>query len=105
MVLLSVNAVIYYGGHFCLASLTSFLPAIIEGLGYTTVNAQLFTVVVYTCVSIGVLFWAKVADRTNACGFTLAVSTVGAVMGYAMSAWYRSPCNISILFCNILGPR
>lgn len=44
----------------------------------------MFTVIVYACACIGILFWARVADRTNARGLTLAASTCGAIVGYAM---------------------
>ncbi|CAM1506002.1 Fc.00g116390.m01.CDS01 [Cosmosporella sp. VM-42] len=54
------------------------------GFGYDEVQTQLFTVIVYVCGCIGVLFWSRVADITNARGLTLAASSVGAVAGYAM---------------------
>lgn len=38
----------------------------------------------YACGCVGTLFWARVADKTNARGLTLAVSTLGAIVGYAM---------------------
>lgn len=33
---------------------------------------------------MGVFFWARIADKTNSRGFTLAASTVGAIIGYAI---------------------
>lgn len=88
LVLLSLHFWLMLGiaccGHFCVGSLSNFLPAIIQGFGYTAVNTQLFTVIVYACACVGVLFWAKVADRTNARGLTLAASTSGAIIGYAL---------------------
>ncbi|CAJ2512058.1 Uu.00g076830.m01.CDS01 [Anthostomella pinea] len=72
------------GGHFCLGSLSNFLPDIIEGFGYDTVNSQLFTVIVYISAFIGVIFWCRLADITNARGLVLAGSTVGAVVSYAI---------------------
>ncbi|KAF4762116.1 hypothetical protein N7455_001423 [Penicillium solitum] len=71
-------------GHFCVGSMSNFLPAIIASFGYNEVDTQMFTVIVYACACIGVLFWARVADRTNARGLTLALSTCGAIVGYAM---------------------
>ena len=72
------------GGHFCLSSLSNFLPAIIQSFGYTSVRAQLFSVIVYACAFVGIIFWARVADMTGARGITLAASTVGGVVGYAI---------------------
>ncbi|KAJ5414610.1 hypothetical protein N7509_001237 [Penicillium cosmopolitanum] len=54
------------------------------GFGYTSMNTQLFSVIVYACACVGVLFWAKVADRTNARGLTMAASTCGAIVGYSL---------------------
>lgn len=47
-------------------------------------NAQLFTVIVYACAFVGILFWSRVADRTNARGLTLAASGAFSVLGYAL---------------------
>lgn len=44
----------------------------------------MFTVIVYACACVGILFWARVADRTNSRGLTLAASTCGAIIGYAV---------------------
>ncbi|KAH8879326.1 MFS general substrate transporter [Thozetella sp. PMI_491] len=87
-VLLSVHfwlyTLIYSCSHFCLSSLGNFLPSIIQGFGYDKVGTQLFTVIVYACACFGIILWARISDRTNARGLTLAISTAGAVVGYAM---------------------
>lgn len=36
------------------------------------------------CGGVGILFWARVADKTNARGATLAASTILEIVGYAM---------------------
>ncbi|KAI1340036.1 MFS general substrate transporter [Xylariaceae sp. FL0016] len=72
------------GGHFCLASFSNFLPAIIEGLGYNGIDAQIFTVIVYACAFVGILFWCRLADKTNARGTILVASTAVAAAGYAI---------------------
>ncbi|KAJ5260497.1 hypothetical protein N7478_012102 [Penicillium angulare] len=88
LVLLSIHFWLLLGiaccGHFCVGSISNFLPAIIQGFGYTSMNTQLFSVIVYACACVGVLFWAKVADRTNARGLTMAASTCGAIVGYSL---------------------
>jgi hypothetical protein len=48
------------------------------------VDTQVFTTVVYLCGAAGVLLWAKIADKTNARGLTLAISTIGAIVGYSI---------------------
>ncbi|EPE33570.1 MFS general substrate transporter [Glarea lozoyensis ATCC 20868] len=77
-------AVMASAGQFCTSSLSNFLPSIIRGFGYSTVNSQLMTVLVYTCAFVGVLLFARIADRTNARGFTLAVSSSISAIGYAL---------------------
>ncbi|KAI1383860.1 putative pantothenate transporter [Hypoxylon trugodes] len=75
------------GGAFCSSSLSNFLPDIIAGFGYSDVNAQLFSTIVYACGCVGILFFSRIADKTNARGLVLAASTVGAVIGYAVLIW------------------
>ncbi|KAI2469786.1 putative pantothenate transporter [Annulohypoxylon bovei var. microspora] len=74
---------------FCQGSLSNFLPDLIAGFGYSDVNAQLFTVIVYVCGCVGIIFFSRIADKTNARGIVLASSTVGAVIGYAVLIWVR----------------
>ncbi|KAJ5760534.1 hypothetical protein N7520_007690 [Penicillium odoratum] len=71
-------------GHFCVGSMSNFLPAITKSFGYNEVNTQLFTVIVYCCACVGIKFWARIADRSNARGLTLALSTCGGIAGYAI---------------------
>ncbi|KAI6081263.1 putative pantothenate transporter [Hypoxylon rubiginosum] len=75
------------GGNFCQSSLSNFLPDIIAGFGYDDVNAQLFTTIVYVCGCVGIIFFSRLADKTNARGMITAISTVGAVVGYAILIW------------------
>lgn len=55
-----------------------------KGFGYDTIGTQLFTIIVYACAFIGIMLWARISDRTNARGLIMAISTIGAVIGYAM---------------------
>lgn len=55
-----------------------------QGFGYDSVQSQLLTVVLYACAFVGIIFWARVADKTNARGLTLAASSFVAVIGYAL---------------------
>ncbi|KAI0025222.1 putative pantothenate transporter [Xylariomycetidae sp. FL0641] len=77
-------AVVACGGHFLLASMSAFLPSLIEGFGYTEVVTQAYTVLVYACAFVGTLFFCLLADRTNQRGLVLAGSTLPGIAGYAM---------------------
>ncbi|KAI1405414.1 putative pantothenate transporter [Hypoxylon fuscum] len=77
------------GGSFCQGSLSNFLPDIIAGFGYDDVNAQLFTTIVYVCGCVGILFFSRVADKTNARGLVLAISSVASIVGYAILIWVK----------------
>ncbi|CAK7224657.1 hypothetical protein SBRCBS47491_005624 [Sporothrix bragantina] len=76
--------VISSAGHFCVSSLSNFLPSIIASFGYTSIDAQLFSVIVYACAAVGVIFWARIADTTNARSVTLGVSIIVSIIGYAI---------------------
>jgi len=71
-------------GHYCYGTIGMFLPSIIEGFGYSTVGTQLMSVLVYFCAFVGIIFWARVVDKTNRRGVTLAASSVVSVVGYAL---------------------
>ncbi|CZR67490.1 uncharacterized protein PAC_17389 [Phialocephala subalpina] len=77
-------AIMYCASHFCIGSLSNFLPAIIKGFGYANAEAQLFSVIVYACAFVGVILWARVADTTNRRGLALAATNSFAVIGYAL---------------------
>ncbi|TVY81958.1 putative transporter [Lachnellula suecica] len=76
--------IMYCASHFCIGSLSNFLPAIIKGFGYATAEAQLFSVIVYACAFVGVILWARVADITNRRGLSSALPNIFAVIGYAL---------------------
>ncbi|KAH9995003.1 putative pantothenate transporter [Xylariaceae sp. FL0662B] len=78
------------GAAFCHTSFSNFLPDIIYNFGYNDVDAQLFTTIVYACGCVGILMFCRIADKTNARGLTIAASTVGAVIGYAVLIWVEN---------------
>ncbi|CAK7224561.1 hypothetical protein SCUCBS95973_005558 [Sporothrix curviconia] len=78
------QAVISCAGHFCVSSLSNFLPSIIASFGYSSLNAQLFSVIVYVYAAVGVIFWARASDTTNARSATLGASIVVSIVGYAI---------------------
>lgn len=67
-----------------LYGLTTFFPAIIRGLGYTSVNANLMTVPVYLCSLVFFLVVAYFSDKTGVRGPFLAGSLLLLVIGYAI---------------------
>ncbi|KAL5089021.1 hypothetical protein Trisim1_006164 [Trichoderma cf. simile WF8] len=76
--------ILYCVSLFTISSLSNFLPALVRGFGYSSIGAQLFTVIVYVCACLGILFFARIADKTNARGLTVAISSLGGIVGYAM---------------------
>ncbi|EHK44574.1 hypothetical protein TRIATDRAFT_200050 [Trichoderma atroviride IMI 206040] len=76
--------ILYCTALFTISSLSNFLPALIRGFGYSSIGAQLFTVIVYGCACLGILLFSRIADKTNARGLTVALSTIGGIAGYAM---------------------
>jgi MFS family permease len=70
------------GNYYALSSLQSFLPAIMTGLGYDGIKAQLMTVVVYSCAVVSIVFWGWYSDRTNRRGVSIMISTLFTAVGY-----------------------
>jgi MFS family permease len=67
-----------------LYGLTTFFPAIIKGLGYTSVHANLMTVPVYVCSLVFFLIVAYFSDKTGMRGPFLAGSLLLLIIGYAI---------------------
>ncbi|KAI1639169.1 high-affinity nicotinic acid transporter [Biscogniauxia mediterranea] len=63
---------------------TTFLPAIIKGLGYTSVTANLLTVPIYFWGLITFLFTAYMSDRTGNRGFWIGGPLICLIIGYAI---------------------
>jgi MFS family permease len=67
-----------------LYGLTTFMPAIVSGLGYTSYHANLMTVPIYVCALIFFLVIAYFSDRTGYRGPYLAGCLLCLIIGYAL---------------------
>lgn len=72
------------GTHFAMSSLSNFMPDIILGLGFSNVNAQLMSVIVYVCGAVTTLFAGWISDKINRRGIPLMISLCVMVVGYVM---------------------
>ncbi|KAL1647057.1 hypothetical protein SLS58_002827 [Diplodia intermedia] len=72
------------GAHFCTSSLSNFTPAILQGLGYAGVDAQLMAVVVYAAAFVGILASCWISDRLGQRGVVICVDAALAAVGYAL---------------------
>ncbi|EXJ94342.1 hypothetical protein A1O1_02736 [Capronia coronata CBS 617.96] len=79
-----LNAVMYSCAHFASGSLPNFLPAIIRGFGYTSIKAQLMSVVVYACSFVSILFWAFLGERYNRRGYPIAACSLVGAIGFLL---------------------
>ncbi|XMA15216.1 hypothetical protein WAI453_008007 [Rhynchosporium graminicola] len=70
--------------HFATGSFSNFLPLIVKGFGYSTLDTQLFTVIVYACAFVGLISFGFAADKTNKRGLTLAVANSFTILGYTL---------------------
>ncbi|KAK7888347.1 hypothetical protein LTR67_008693 [Exophiala xenobiotica] len=75
---------IYAFNHFSVSSLSNFLPAIIKGFGYSTVRAQLMSVIVYACALVGINFFARIGDKINRRGLPLLAASACASLGFIL---------------------
>lgn len=67
-----------------LGGLSSFLPSIVKGLGYTSVRAQLMTVPIYCVSSVTTVLFAYLSDKSNVRGPWLAGLSLASLSGYIM---------------------
>lgn len=67
-----------------LYGLTTFMPAIVRGLGYTSVIANLMTVPIFFCALVFFLILANLSDRTGVRGPFLATGLVCLIIGYSL---------------------
>lgn len=67
-----------------LYGLTTFMPAIVRGLGYESVTANLMTVPIYICALVFFLFIAYLSDRTGYRGPYLAGCLLFLIVGYSL---------------------
>ncbi|KAJ2963133.1 hypothetical protein NQZ79_g1797 [Umbelopsis isabellina] len=72
----------YSGTIVALSSLTNFLPSIIQGMGYSSVNAQLMTVPVYAVAFVSTIFFGRLSDRLQIRGPLVVCLTTVALVGY-----------------------
>ncbi|KAH8899811.1 MFS general substrate transporter [Thozetella sp. PMI_491] len=70
------------GLSMCLSSMSNFLPDIMEGLGYTDIQAQLMTVIVYATMFVSILITARISDKMRMRGVFILGWCVMAAIGY-----------------------
>ncbi|KAH8201386.1 hypothetical protein TruAng_004469 [Truncatella angustata] len=64
------------GAHFCTTSFSNFVPDIIKGLGFESIQAQLMTVIVYASAFVGIIIAARIADKTQKRGTCIVAAGV-----------------------------
>lgn len=80
-----LHAVLEFSVTLSLFSFMTFLPAIIRGLGYTSVHAQLITVPVYIWATISYLVIAWASDRVGLRSPFILGATLACIVGYSMN--------------------
>ncbi|KAH8882144.1 putative pantothenate transporter [Thozetella sp. PMI_491] len=75
-------ALIQGGINLSHASTSSFLPAILEGLGYEGVQSQLMTVIVYAVSFVFILVFARLSDLSKKRGIFILISCLIIAVGY-----------------------
>jgi sugar phosphate permease len=77
-------ALIDCGGHFCVSSLSNFLPDILFGLGYDEKEAQIMSVIVYACAFVSLLLSGYLSDRFHRRGLAIIINCLIAAVGYIL---------------------
>ncbi|KAF2474391.1 putative pantothenate transporter [Lindgomyces ingoldianus] len=87
------------GSHFCDSSLSNFIPAILQGLGYSDVNSQLLAVVVYASAFVGILVACRISDKIKLRGIVISVCSAVAALGYVLLLSLRNNLGRLIATC------
>ncbi|KAI8626530.1 major facilitator superfamily domain-containing protein [Xylariaceae sp. FL1651] len=81
-----LSALAYFGILSGLYSFGLFLPTIIQGLGYTANEAQLWSVIPYAVATVFTICTAYLSDRFRVRGIIMLCSMPVAIVGYAVIA-------------------
>jgi len=79
---LYISAICQFGADVCLYGFSTFLPIIIQAMGYDSVSAQYLTIPVYIWGAIVYFIVAWWSDRLQKRGIFLAGSTIVTAIGY-----------------------
>jgi MFS family permease len=82
--LLYVWVILYACTQIAVTSLSSFLPAIVKGMGYTSVQAQLMTVPVYACAFVSTIAFGWFSDATQKRAPWIIFCSMTSLVGYIM---------------------
>ncbi|KAK4453994.1 major facilitator superfamily domain-containing protein [Podospora aff. communis PSN243] len=85
-----IQPLMYFSCNVSFASLPVFLPAILTGMGYSSVNAQGLTAPPYFLAFVVCLITTYFADRTQQRGLVIIVLSLIAGVGYLLLAVERS---------------
>jgi len=78
------GGVIYFGLNCALASISAFLPTIIQTFGNTDAVAQLLTVPPYAVAAVVLTLFSYASDRLQTRGWFMAVASLIGVIGYLL---------------------
>lgn len=81
-----VQALMYFSCNVAFASLPVFLPAILTGMGFTSINAQGLTAPPYLLAFLVCLFTTWLADRLQQRGLIIGVLSLIGCLGYVLLA-------------------
>lgn len=73
-----------FGADLTVFSISTFLPSIIKGMGFTSYKTQLLTIPIYSLAAIGYFIVASISDRIGVRGFFVSGACVVMIIGYAI---------------------
>lgn len=85
----------------CLSSIGIFLPTFIHDFGYSTLDAQLFSVIPYGCAFCSLLVLCYISDRVNLKGPFIMLGFGVNAIGYAMLLGVKSTAAKIVATCFI----
>ncbi|KAK7226845.1 hypothetical protein V2G26_014848 [Clonostachys chloroleuca] len=83
------HALIHFCCNFSFAALSNFLPSIVEGMGYSSIDAQGLTAPAYLAAFLSCLLAAHLSDRHGHRGYVVAAFAAVGAVGYGLLAGIR----------------
>ena len=74
-----------------LYSVTTFLPVIVRGMGFTSLQAQYLTIPIYVAAAIGIFFMAFLSDRLQRRAPIMLIFSLFTVAGYSILLGNHTP--------------
>lgn len=94
-----IHTCIHFMCNYSFAGLSNFLPTIVQGLGYSSINAQGLTAPIYFCAFLLCVVAAMLSDKYGKRGFLICGFSAMGTIGYLLLASIEDPHRSGARYC------